>query len=335
LQDHVEIIQGASFGKAENRRWIDYPHPKPVPLLNGIRKAIPRPFFIDYRKATVVTYPNDLGEPRKDKRYPEKDKEHLLAGTKVLFPYNPYPSWGKRNKVAIERNEYYVSNSFWVIVPTLEAQQEHITHEVVAAVLNWDVCNAWVLEYLKSSAIPKRALETIPFPVNLSEDDCKILTDIVRKIEGLARANETVPVEITQLMDNIFKEAYHLDETTFRRLRAITEWDKNTVETLDRQPDRTKVNWTLSGIVMSIDIEQATITLWLDGFDELQTVQIVPSMPGWMLRSGAAFSTRIPEDYLDDGNINHAFNDWDTFIPQSYTYLSGEELFAKLTAFIQ
>jgi hypothetical protein len=335
LQDYVEIVKGASVGKAENRRWRDYPHPKQVLWLTGVRKVMPRPFFIDYSKATFIEYPNSLEEPRKDKRYPENDKEHLLAGIKVLLPYHPHSSWGRRNKVAIERNGFYVSDSFWVIAPTLEAQRKHVTHEVVAAVLNWDVSNAWIVEHLQGPEIPKRALETIPFPFGLSEDDCKVLTDIVRKIEGLATVNKPVSAEIIQLIDNIFKKAYHLDETTFERLRTITEWDKNPAITLDLQPDRTKVNWALSGIVKSVNIEQATITLWLEGFDELQTVQIVPSMPGWMLRSGAAFSTRISEDYLEDGNISQAIIDWDTFTPQSYTYLSGEELFAKLTAIVQ
>ena len=58
-------------------------------------------------------------------------------------------------------------------------------------------------------------------------------------------------------------------------------------------------------------------------------------MPGWMLRYGAAFRTRISEDYLEEGNINQALIDWDTFIPQPYAYLSGEELFAKFTALIE
>ncbi len=252
-----------------------------------------------------------------------------------LLPYDPHPSWGKRNKVAIERKGYYVSDSFWVIAPTPEAQRKHITHEVVAAVLNWDVSNAWIVEHLKSPAIPRRALETIPFPSNLSEDDCKALIDIVRELENLAFANKPVLAEITQLIDDIFKKAYRLDEGTFNRLRKITEWDYDPLTTLDLQSDRKRVNWTLSGVVKSVNLEQATITLWLEGFDELQTVQIVPSMPGWMLRPDAAFSTRIFDEYLENDNIGQAVIDWNTFIPQSYTYLSGEELFAKLTAIVQ
>lgn len=326
LREYVEIIKGASRGKPENRRRVV--DPKQVYWLTGVKKVMPRDFFIDYSKPTVIKYPNDLERPR-------EDKEYLLAGTKILLPYDPHPSWGKRNKVAIERKGYYVSDSFWVIAPTPEAQSKHITHEVVAAVVNWDVSNAWIVEHLKSPAIPGRALKTIPFPSNLSEDACKTLTDIVRELENLVSANKPVPTEITQLIDNIFKKAYHLDEGTFKRLRKITEWDYDPLTTLDLQSDRKRVNWTLSAVVKSVNLEQSTITLWLEGFDELQAVQIVPSMPGWMLRPNVAFSTRISDEHLENGNISQAIIDWDTFIPQSYTYLSEEELFAKLTAIVQ
>ena len=240
LQDYVEIIKGASRGKLENRKRVA--NPKQVHWLTGVKKVVPRAFLIDYSKATVIKYPNDLERPR-------EDKEYLLAGTKILLPYDPHPSWGRRNKVAIERRGYYVSDSFWVITPTLEAQYKHITHEVVAAVLNWDVSNAWIVEHLKSPAIPKRGLATIPFPLDLSKDDCEALTDLVRKLEAFASVNKPVPAEITQLLDNIFKRAYHLDEATFNRLRIIAEWDKNPLKTLDLQSDHTGVNWTLSGIV--------------------------------------------------------------------------------------
>jgi type I restriction-modification system DNA methylase subunit len=326
LQEYVEIIKGASRGKPENRKKVA--DPKQIHLLTGVKRVMPRAFFIDYSKATVINYPNDLERPR-------KDKEHLLAGTKVLLPYDPHPSWGKRNKVAIERKGYYVSDSFWVIAPTHEAQYRHITHEVVAAVLNWDVSNAWIVEHLKSPAISRRTLETIPFPTNLSEDDCGSLVALIRELENLAFANKPTSTEIMQLIDDILKKAYGLDDRTFNRLRKIADWDYNPLTTLDLQPDRRKVNWALSGIVKSINLEHATITLWLEGFDELQTVQIVPSMPGWMLRPDAAFSTRILDEYLENGNIDQAVINWDTFKPQSYTYLSKEELFTKLTTIVQ
>jgi hypothetical protein len=122
---------------------------------------MPRSFVIDYTKARTIIYPNELEEPRKSNR-PGEDKEDILEGTKVLVAYDPDTTWGKRNKLAIEREHHYPSDSFWVVVPNIFAKQQGITCEVLAAVLNWDVSNAWIVEHLRSPAIPKRVISSIP-----------------------------------------------------------------------------------------------------------------------------------------------------------------------------
>lgn len=329
LQEHVDIIKGASVGKPENRRWTSFPFPKRISFLTGVKQVIPRPFSIDYTKAKSMIYPNDFEEPRKSEK-PEHDKEHILAGEKILVAYDPNPTWGQRAKVAIERNGYYASDSFWVLAPKFFSQDNHITCEVVAAVLSWDVSNAWIVEHLKSPAIPKRIMNTIPFPKNLSKDDCQVLTEAVWKLEAAAQADVMDPLEATQTIDTILKAAYHLDDATFERLRKISEWDQNPLSTLDSIPDADKTNWILSGVVDSIAAEEGTITLWMEGFEELQTVQIAASMPGWMLRPGAAFRTKIPEDFVEEGNIDRENIDWGIFHPQPYTYMDQEELFGEL-----
>ncbi len=328
----AEVIRGAIVGqKLENKRWRDYPHPEPVPWLTGVKDVMPpsRPFFIDYTQAATIIYPNDLEEPRKNKDS-KRDKEHSFTGMKVLVPYDPNPTWGKRVRVAIERRNHYLSDSFWVIAPMPFAYSMHITCEVLAAVLSWDVSNAWVIEHLKSPAIPKRAMNTIPFPKDLSKEDCEDLTQAVLQLEKAAYANEPEPEEANQTIDTILKAAYHLDETTFERLRLVKEWDRNPHITLDPQPDSSKANWRLSGSVDSIDAVQGTITLWMEGFHDLQTVRIVPSMPGWMLRPGAAFDTKIPRVYVRKGSIDLDAIDWGTFQPHLYTYMSEEELLDEL-----
>lgn len=324
LQEYADIIKGASAGKPENRRWADYPFPKRVLWLTGVKQVMKRPFFIDYEQATTITYPNDLERPR-------QDKEYILAGEKVAIAYDPHPTWGKRNKLAIVQKNYYLSDSFWVVIPDPLAQQIHdMTCEVLAAVLNWDVSNAWIVEHLKSPAIPKRVMNTIPFPKSLGESDCKALTEAVKMLESAAFDNRPEPLEATQTIDTILKAAYHLDNVTFERLRKVKEWDIKPQITLDPEADNEKANWFLSGIVDSVNAEQGTITLWLEGFHELQTVQIVPSMPGWMLRPSAAFRTKIPDDFVDSGIIDEDNIDWGIFRPQPYTYMSQENLFEEL-----
>ena len=134
-----------------------------------------------------------------------------------------------------------------------------------------------------------------------------------------------------QMIDTVLKTAYHLDNTTFERLRKVSEWDSKPQITLDSQSKLANATWALGGVVKSIQAEEGIIKLWMEGFQELQTVQIVPTMPGWMLRSGAAFRTKISARYLDEDRIEPETIDWGTFRPQPYTYMSEEELFAKLS----
>ena len=334
LQEIAEVVKGASRGNPKNRRWTNYPFPKEVPWLTGVKKVLPRSFAFDYTYARTILYPNELEEPRKSNQ-PGEDKEYILANTKVLVAYDPDTTWGKRNKLAIERNHHYPSDSFWVIAPNISGKQQGITCEVLAAILNWDVSNAWIVEHLRSPAIPKRVMSSIPFPKDLSSHDYQMLTEAIWKIEEAALHNQEAPYDATQIIDTILKAAYHLDEATFRRLRMVTKWDRNPQITLDSQPDRDKADCFVSGFVESVDAKEGTITFDIKGFEEFQTVQVVPSMPGWLLRSGAAFYTRIPRSYVKQNHIDFAAVDWDTFHPQTYTYLSESELVEDFANFFE
>ncbi len=322
LHDYAEAIRGAIVGQEpERKRLADYQYPKQVSWLEGVKDIMPpsRPLFIDYTQARTILYPNELERPR-------ESKENVLAGVKVLVPYNTNPTWGKRIRVAIERNGCYVSDHFYAIVPTPLAQEKHITYEVLAAVLDWDVSNAWIVEHLETAHIPKRIIDTVPFPNDLSEQDCKALTQAMLQLEAAAYSHQPEPIEARKVIDIILKRAYHLDDATFTRLRLVKEWNNASQITLDLQPNGDEPNCFISGVVDSVNAIQGTITLWVKGFDELQTVQIVPSMPGWMLRPEAAFRTEIPYRYVKCGIIDPTTTSWGIFRPQPYTYMSEEEL---------
>lgn len=169
-------------------------------------------------------------------------------------------------------------------MPTSSAQDEDISHEVIAAILNWDVSNAWIVEHLKSPGIPKRIIESVPFPYDLSKDDCEVLKQSINQLEEAAYANQPLPKEASERIDAVLKRAYHLDGATFTRLRKVSEWRDNPQITIDPLPDSEAANWSLSGVVESIDAQKGTITLNISDFNAPQEVQIVPAMPGWMLR---------------------------------------------------
>ena len=327
LSELAEIFFGAEIGKNINRkRWINYLYPKKVNWLSRAKNTINKSFAVNYDFAETIIYPNSLREPLKNKN-PLKDKEHFLAGKKILLTSNANPSWGKRIKVAIERRGYYASDSFIVIVPKSEAEKSFITKEVIAAVLDWKVSNAWITEHLKHPKIPMRAMKNLPFPY-LNEVDCKELTQAVCEIETAVKKSEDYPIEARQSIDRILKAAYQLEDEEFERLRLIYEWDDNPQITIDKQPEP-DMRWKTTGVVESIDPEKETITLWISDFDELQTVPISPSMPGWLLRPEAAFRTVIPRACVRKRKLGNIL--LGKFYPQDYTYLTEDELFEKLT----
>ncbi len=378
LQERALVFLGAAVGS--NKLWADYKFPKIVNWLSNAKRTIPEPFYIDYSNKSSIIYPNDLERPRKNTLHPERDREAQLAGPKVLLTASHNPSWGARVKVAIERLGYYVSDSFWVIteLPMPTEGTEHITLEVLAAVVSWKVSNAWVLDHLKYPKLPSRAVEHIPFPRHLSQADSAALTEAVRALEKeVARGVTLSQAQASLVIDGILRRAYQLDDATYERLSILADWDQNPLLTLDEdtapselgietigghstagqpsggahndvsgyggregnsekveigQSRRRRANWQTNGFVKGVDAAEGTITLWLEGFDEVQTVPIHPAMPGWLLRPDVEFKVRIPSECRRARALTDVT--WGHFEPQGFTYLEEEELLQKLSSFV-
>lgn len=313
------VIRGKKVG---NKRWLNFVDSKNVCLLTDAKRVAPRtrPWYVNYNGALALKYPNDFEKPRLEHR-------QALFEPKALLVAAANPSWGRRSKAVIERKGYCVSHSFWVIAP-LEEDEFFITHEVIAAVLNWYVSNAWIADNLSYPWIERRILDTIPFPCNLTEEQCTAITAAVKQLEAAAAENLALPVEAQHIIDIILTEAYQLDEATLTRLRAIAEWDEHPLITLDPQPDRSQADYMISGVVDSVQAEQGTITLWISGFDELQTVPIDSLMPGWMLRSDVAFRAKIPYECERQRSLEGVV--WGNIEPQQHTYLDEQELIDEL-----
>jgi hypothetical protein len=311
---------GATLGEnPDNKPWKNYSEPKEVKWLSSARKVIKNSFHLVYDSKSTIIYPNDLVRPR-------KNNEHFFKTKKILITSKPDPSWGKRAKVAIERRKYYVSDNFIVIVPKPEMKKRHITHEVLAAVINWKVSNAWIVEHLKYTKIPMRAVKSIPFPP-LSKKDCKILTEAVLEIEKSIEKSDKPSDDVYLKIDKVLTAAYRLSDEEYERIQSIYEWDTKPMTTIDKLPNM-DAKWKTTGVVDSIDAENGTITLWISDFDELQTVPISPSMPGWLLRPEVAFRTCIPRENVRKRSLGNVY--LGKFRPQDYTYLNEEEIFGKL-----
>lgn len=328
LHESAKVTRGISIG-TKRKDW-GVP-PKFVDFLPNVRHAMPYPYMIDYRKAKEIFYPDGCERPR-------LEFEDIFKGQKILLQYIQTPSWGKRVKLAIERRGFYPSEHFYVIAPTNSLWlQYELTNSVLAAILEWDVSNAWIIEHMRSPDIPSIAIDTIPIPTELSQYDCEALNQAFSQLEeevNLGNSASLAMLHAQDVIDTILKAAYHLNEDTFRTLRQVIEWETSTSkssETLDSQSDQSPADWFTSGIVDGVEAENGIIRLWIDGFDELQSVNIVPSMPGWMFRPGAAFLTTFPMDYARQGKIPSNTLNWGYFHPQPYMYMSEEELLTGIS----
>jgi hypothetical protein len=317
LADVSRVIPGCIKGSLGRcRTKVD--RAEEVTWLPGPLKVLPSEFVIDYGNVSQVNYPNEVEEPR----YENRD---LFEGPKVLLVSDPNPSWGKRVKVAIDRRGAFASESFFVIGPRHEPPV--VSPEVIAAVVRWKVCNAWVLERLRYPKINKWVVESMPFPSGLlsSPSECSTLTKAVLRLEREAQRGKKDEGS-EQEIESILLRAYNLPRgSVWERLSAAYNWDSVAVDrtSLDDWVPANGADWIAQGTVVEVLGRQDQITLWLNCFDEPQSVSIAPSMPGWLLRPETKFIAKVPASEVRAGRLTG--QSWGSFEPEQFTYLSLAE----------
>ncbi len=325
MMDVAEVMSGIVIGDKKRGRWQDDPSPKTVPWLSDAKSSIPRPFFINYGSKTIV-YPNEVEEPGKSKRFPEKDRERLLSSKKVLLSSIRNPSWGSRTKVAIDRRGYYPSNNFWVLVPK-DQGDDPVSLEVLAAVLSWDVSNAWVVGSFRYAWIRSQTIKDIPFP-HLSKEDSQKIKEAVIEIEKAAEIGKE-DQDAHKTIDEILKRAYQLDDDTLNLLRTVMKWE-NTPRIKEHEDEKDATSWyKVRGQVDGVNGDVETITLWFEAFSGLYTLPITPEIPGWMMRPGTSFVAEVSYDELKQKNWHRL--KWRNIKPKNFTYLSEDELIENIT----
>jgi len=226
--------------------------------------------------------------------------------------------------VAIDRQGYYISSSYCAFTP----KQETVSLEVLAAVLSWDVCNAWIIEKYTYPRIQKRTLDSIPVP-KLSEDDCHIIEQNIRYIEQAASQNKPYD-EAQEIIDTILKQAYGLDEQTFKLLRSVMNWESSHENDIERD---VPPNWNeiihVSGYVQEVNPQKETVTVSFDGIEGEFTFPIDEEIPGWMLRKGASFTTDISYDPFQKGELDQVR--WWNIKHKEYTYFNQDELIKRIS----
>ena len=324
LGEVAQIVPGCTRGAAGRRNYVEK-KPKRVVLLSKAGTTLPEEFAFDYAHAEKdMLYPNDF-------EWPRLDSLSVFEGEKILLLSDPDPSWGKRVKLGIERSGMFPGDGFLAISP-LEGTQ--IGLEVLASVIRWKVGNAWIVEHLKTRKINTEILRRIPIPKSLLSEKsaAKQLKTLLVRVERAAIAGRKDDAAEAE-MDSILRKAYGItDESVWERLCAVYRWDEIGEQTpsFDLPQTNVRADWIVEGAVETVDVAQNTLTVWLTGLDELQTVPIVPRFPGWMLRVGVKFRTMVPSAEARSGKISGA--SWGVFEPANYTYLTVKEMTTRLNA---
>jgi len=326
LKNVTRIVNGCIPGKPE-RNGLKLTNPTKEGWLTKPLKTLPVEFKINYANSSKIAYPNDLEWPR----YEDRD---AFKAEKILLVSDPNPSWGKRVKLAIERKGYFVSNSFYVIAPSISHKE--LFPWVIAAVLRWKVSNAWFIEGLRYPWLNKTNLDNIPFPRSLVHDTkaCSSLAVAMQKVET-ASLNGQTDLKAEKQIDDVLKIAFGLNETTWQRLLEVYEWNSGTSRPITSVEwgVSNQADWIVQGAVLDVHAECEEITFWLNSFNKPQTVPIVPAMPGWLLRPDAKFIAKVPATEVRNGKLSGNF--WGRFEPEHFTYLDRTEAARMVNAMMK
>jgi hypothetical protein len=325
LNDVAEVFNGIIEGqKEESKRMLNFSEGFEILWYKGFHNVVKESFFVTHKNPLKKKYPNDFEKPRWSNR-------HYFTREKVLINALHNLAWGQRITVGIDRKGVFVAHNFNIVAMHEDNNIPGLTHEVIAAVLAWKVANAWIIEWQRSSNLPLSKIREIPFP-KLTEKQCMEITLAVRNIENAKKNHNIVSGNDMNTIDRILTSAYQLSTMYYSIISELSDWDSNSSiqETGSVLKEDTR---KVCGVVEEVNAEGGTLTIWLRGFDELQIVPIDKLIPGWLLREGVPFCTKIPklisEQQLHSGEVQ-----WGNFLPQEYAYLEQEQLLNSLSELV-
>ena len=332
LGDVAEVVNGMILGR-KARRYHDYLYPQSLRILTNTKVAIRsgQDFYLDTASAVIRRYPNDFSEPGLGY------KDRLFAKPKAVMTATASPQWGKVVKVGADRSGMFVSNSFWVFVPKAEVENpEGITAEVLAAVLRWVVVNGWICEYRDYPWISQPVLESAPFPPVQTPAFWMRVSEHVVSLRALA-ANRRWDLARERELDQMLRDAYGFQNRPqdLAALEAIYHWREgnDTRKVLSDPPPPPAPNSPLlvAGHVESVDAATGTLTAWVDALADCVELPITPTLPGWLLRAGAAFKATLLRVAKDQGKRTGSGYELVAVSGQAYSYLDLEEAHQVLT----
>ncbi len=261
------------------------------------------PFAIRWEKtsdaAPAYKYPGKLQWPRT-----KLVEEFKRKNVKVLVNSGMAPTSRWRLRAAIDREGYFVSQVMHLLFVKQGASADL---EVLAAVLNGHVANAFIDSFARKRWITEKNIEGIPIP-RLSDRRKNDIIEAVRTIEkakkSMARRGDLISeLEMTvrtstKNIDAILFEGYGLSDMERKRMLDF-------LEAGDEEHGRPIVSSRLldlgkvTGRIYRVDPESQTMQVWILGYGnttEPEDLSIPDSLPGWALRGNMDFEATIALD---------------------------------------
>lgn len=336
------IRKGIDPGKKANQEFFsdtqlssDW---KPCLRLNERRGNALEPYRINHSKQMVkgskptkymkyVAPYTEIHNPRTPSHFAEPEKIVINAFKQANNPWRIYG--------AIDKAQLLIIKTFHYALP-----KQGVPVELIAAVLNSMVANAWYASHYYQKEVVLDTLKQLPFP-SFNQTQIDNLVALVWEIENLKQAakrnQELIRVKITEI-DSLIFEAYNLNFEqqqqikqwmTYHHERPGLEWKDFNWGMISPSAPTSEYPWWHSiwrfvAEVEEVDAENQQISLWMEHDDSVVTVDIPSNMPGWTLRKGVAFRASIPEEqsYPDD----YSSLDWLKFEALDFGYLSEDEM---------
>ena len=334
LKDFALIRNGIIPGKDQRTDHFDTSSrgEEWKPWLSGTRDF--EPYVVNPRDIKFVKYPGNLQWPRSD-----LESAFELPRSKILVNSGRAPGNPWRIYAAVDHVGYFPSQSIHCVLP----KGDSVSLEEFVAVLNSPVASAWVDSRNRKRWIGEDTLRDLPFPVFTGPQRETVIARVKEITELKNREFGGRPIynpdaqrirDLALSIDEIVFDAFRIGESGRRILgkyfagypRPGLEWidnDQQTGMSVSTSDDR---KWSVTGQVVQIDTENQTMTVWVRGYhDDLPfQIPIPEAMPGWALRSEAAFKAEIAWNTRDAAQLGP--DDLTDFRPLEFSHTETDEL---------
>lgn len=297
--DFFKVRNGIIRGKAVDLSGVQHFESEGLYKYVGSAEQL-EPFAIRWKKtpdaAPAYKYPGNLQWPRTDMAETFKRKNVKVIANSGMAPTSRW-----RLRAAVDREGFFVSQGMYILFAKEGAA---VDLEVLAAVLNSHVANAFIDSFARKRWITEKTIEGIPIP-RLSDRQKEDIIVAVRAIENatktigrednLSSEKEIIVRKSMSMIDAILLDAYGLSDTEQERLlnflkAAPEEKERPTLSsgTMDLGKVTGRIYWVNS-------ITQ-TMQVWILGYGnttEPEILKISDNLPGWALRGNVDFEATI------------------------------------------